>query len=169
MKYSRVNLKDKVYYPTASLSTLKPVVSEIPIRQSLPEDGMTVITLTLLHPLQSIPVQSWPFENESVIRIGRSNKNDVILYSAVVSRYHVEIRRNHSDWEVVNLGANGTYVDGKRMDKVPVVNGMVIRLASSGPQIRIHLEGTSESELKLFHPSKRNLRLKDKTEDTFVS
>jgi pSer/pThr/pTyr-binding forkhead associated (FHA) protein len=108
-----------------------------------------VITLTLLHPLQSVPVQSWTFEPESVIRIGRSTDNEVILYSAVVSRHHVEIRRNGSIWEIVSLGANGTYIDGKRITQMPVVDGMVIRLASSGPKIQIHIDGESaKSKLK---------------------
>ncbi|MEW6496735.1 MAG: FHA domain-containing protein [Cyanobacteriota bacterium] len=99
-----------------------------------------MITLTLLHPLQSVPVQSWTFEPESVIRIGRSTDNEVILYSAVVSRHHVELRRNGLEWEIVSLGANGTYIDGKRITQVPVVDGMIIRLASSGPKIQIHIE-----------------------------
>lgn len=102
-------------------------------------DVTPVITLTLLHPLQSVPVQSWPFKSESVIRIGRSTDNDVILYSAVVSRHHVELRRNGSGWRIISLGANGTYIDGKRITQTPVVDGMIIRLASSGPKIQIHL------------------------------
>ncbi len=105
------------------------------------KDVTPVITLTLLHPLQSVPVQSWPFETESLIRIGRSTDNEVILYSAVVSRHHVELRRKGSDWEIVSLGANGTYIDGKRITQMPVVDGMIVRLASSGPQIQIHIEG----------------------------
>lgn len=108
-----------------------------------------MITLTLLHPLQSVPVQSWPFENESVIRIGRSTDNEVILYSAVVSRHHVEIRRNGSGWEIVSIGANGTYMDGKRITQLPVVDGMIIRLASSGPKLQIRIEGeTPKARLK---------------------
>lgn len=108
-----------------------------------------MITLTLLHPLQSVPVQSWTFEPESVIRIGRSTDNEVILYSAVVSRHHVEIRHNGSVWEIVSLGANGTYIDGKRITQMPVVDGMVIRLASSGPKIQIRIDGESaKSKLK---------------------
>lgn len=102
-------------------------------------DVTPVITLTLLHPLQSVPVQSWPFKSESVIRIGRSTDNDVILYSAVVSRHHVELRRNGSIWRIISLGANGTYIDGKRFTQMSVVDGMIIRLASSGPKIQIHL------------------------------
>ena len=112
------------------------------------KDVTPVITLTLLHPLQSVPVQSWTFESESLVRIGRSTDNDVILYSAVVSRHHVELRLNNSGWEVVSLGANGTYVDGKPITKVPVVDGMVIRLASSGPKIQIRI-GAIESKAKI--------------------
>ena len=68
-----------------------------------------MITLTLLHPLKSIPVQKWSFELNSVIRIGRANDNNVVLYSAVVSRYHLEIKPSGSDWVLMNLGANGTF------------------------------------------------------------
>lgn len=89
--------------------------------------------------MQSIPVQSWNFEHESVVRIGRSTDNHVILYSAVVSRHHVEIRQVEAGWEIVNLGANGTYLDGKRITQVPVEDGVVIRLARSGPNVQIHL------------------------------
>jgi serine/threonine-protein kinase len=106
-----------------------------------------VITLLLLHPLKRNPVQSWSFENESVVRIGRSTDNHVILYSAVVSRHHVELRQSGSNWEIVNLGTNGTYLDGKRITKVPVVDGAIIRLARSGPNIQIRLGTEALNEL----------------------
>lgn len=89
--------------------------------------------------MQSIPVQSWTFEHEPVIRIGRSTDNHVILYSAVVSRHHVEVRKVAAGWEIVNLGANGTYLEGKRITTVPVEDGVIIRLARSGPNVQIHL------------------------------
>ncbi|OUC13848.1 MAG: hypothetical protein B0A82_15170 [Alkalinema sp. CACIAM 70d] len=98
-----------------------------------------MITLTLLHPVQSTPVQSWSFEHESVIRVGRSTDNQVILYSAVVSRHHVELRCTNGQWEIVSLGANGTYVDGKRVVRVPVQHGMVFRLARSGPNLQVQI------------------------------
>lgn len=106
-----------------------------------------MITLILLHPLQSIPVQSWTFESESVVRIGRAADNEVVLYSAVVSRHHVEVRLNESGWQVISLGANGTYIDGKPVTKTPVVDGMVIRLASSGPKIQIRI-GANQGDVK---------------------
>ncbi len=98
-----------------------------------------MITLTLLHPVQSTPVQSWSFEKDPVIQIGRAVDNHVVLYSAVVSRYHVELRQNGQQWEVVNLGTNGTYLDGARVHQAPLIDGSIIRLARSGPNIQVRL------------------------------
>ncbi|PZO43728.1 MAG: hypothetical protein DCF19_03605 [Pseudanabaena frigida] len=101
-----------------------------------------MITLNLLHPIESIPIQTWKFESEPVIRIGRSGDNDVILYSSVVSRYHVELHRHSLYWEVVNIGANGTYIDERQIDQERVVNGVTIRLAATGPKLQILLDGS---------------------------
>lgn len=98
-----------------------------------------MITLTLLHPVQSTPVQNWTFEHEPVIRVGRASDNHVILYSAVVSRYHTELRQTGVLWEVVSLGSNGTFLDGEQVDQALLVDGAVIRLARSGPNIRVNL------------------------------
>ncbi len=115
-----------------------------------------MITLTLLHPTQSIPVQSWSFESESVVRIGRSNDNDVIIYSAVVSRHHLELWNNPSGWEIINFGANGTYVDDKPIVQVSVVDGMTIRLGNSGPKIRIRVVGGEVETRKKMLATKRS-------------
>ncbi|NER84124.1 MAG: FHA domain-containing protein [Leptolyngbya sp. SIO1D8] len=104
-----------------------------------------MITLSLLHPLNKKPVQHWTFEEESIIRIGRSTENDVVLYSAVVSRQHVELRKTESGWEIVNMGTNGTYLEGKRVSHAPAKDGIIIRLARSGPNIQINI-GESSSE-----------------------
>lgn len=112
-----------------------------------------MITLTLLHPSKTISLQHWTFENNSVIRVGRSLDNNVVLYSAVVSRYHVEIRFSGSNWELENFGANGTYLKGKPVTKASVIDGMVFRLATSGPQIQIRISSDrSQSELLTSHP-----------------
>jgi pSer/pThr/pTyr-binding forkhead associated (FHA) protein len=107
-----------------------------------------VILLNLLHPQESLPAQSWTFEDETVIRIGRANDNHVVLYSAVVSRHHVELRKVETGWEIVSLGANGTYVDGDRVSQVPVTDGVIFRLARSGPQIQIRLELDAETPIE---------------------
>lgn len=99
-----------------------------------------MITLNLLHPIESTPIQTWKFDSESVIRIGRSGDNDVILYSSVVSRYHVELHRRSLYWEIVNIGANGTYINDREIDKEQVQHGVTIRLATTGPKLQILLD-----------------------------
>lgn len=99
-----------------------------------------MITLNLLHPIESTPIQTWKFDSEPVIRIGRSGDNDVILYSSVVSRYHVELHRHSLYWEIVNIGANGTYINDQQIDKERVQNGVTIRLATTGPKLQILLD-----------------------------
>ena len=104
-----------------------------------------MITLSLLHPLNKKPVQHWTFEEDSVIRIGRSTENQVVLYSAVVSRHHVELRQTDAGWEIVNLGTNGTYLDGKRVAQAIAEDGIVIRLARSGPNIQINIADADDA------------------------
>jgi pSer/pThr/pTyr-binding forkhead associated (FHA) protein len=114
-----------------------------------------VITLSLLHPLHKTPVQSWSFDQEAVIRIGRSTDNNVVLYSAVVSRHHVEIHRTDSGWSVKSIGTNGTYLEGRRITEVPVEDGIIIRLARSGPNIQIHMAEEKRDPLKDLLMSRR--------------
>lgn len=101
-----------------------------------------MITLNLLHPIESTPIQTWKFDSEPVIRIGRSGDNDVILYSSVVSRYHVELHRHSLYWEIVNIGANGTYINDQQIDKERVQDGVTIRLATTGPKLQILLDAS---------------------------
>ncbi|MGK7877335.1 MAG: FHA domain-containing protein [Xenococcaceae cyanobacterium] len=126
-----------------------------------------MITLTLLH--KDAPVQNWTFGPESIIRIGRSINNEVVLYSAVVSRHHIELRRNGSDWELVNLGANGTYIQGKRIDKIRVVDGMIFNLASTGPKIQIRIDSEEESKMKIKDTPRKTPSSAEKTKKEDIS
>ncbi|MEM9136065.1 MAG: FHA domain-containing protein [Cyanobacteria bacterium P01_F01_bin.42] len=101
-----------------------------------------VITLTLLHPVQGTAVQSWSFQNDQRVRIGRAVDNEVVLYSAVVSRHHVEVCYQRSCWYVNSLGVNGTFLDGKKIESEPLESGQTIRLARSGPNIKVSIDAT---------------------------
>lgn len=130
-----------------------------------------MITLTLLHPLQPVAVQSWTFNDEPSIKIGRATNNEVVLYSAVVSRHHVEIRKSGvNEWEVINLGSNGTYIDGERVEQTKAKDGLVFRLAKSGPKILIKIE--SDSVLEQSDDSNQQARSKRQpksAKDTLIS
>jgi pSer/pThr/pTyr-binding forkhead associated (FHA) protein len=84
-------------------------------------------------------MQSWKFSAEPIIRIGRASDNNVILYSSVVSRHHAELRFHDFGWEVVSLGTNGTYLEEQRIDASPLVDGAIIRIASSGPKLQFRI------------------------------
>jgi pSer/pThr/pTyr-binding forkhead associated (FHA) protein len=102
---------------------------------------MSAIVLSLLN---SVPVQSWTFMSEDVVQIGRATDNQVILFSAVVSRHHAELRWDEvNGWQIFNMSPNGTYLDGEAIKIEKVVDGMTIRLATSGPKIQIKLKGES--------------------------
>ncbi|NJK34866.1 MAG: FHA domain-containing protein [Oscillatoriales cyanobacterium SM2_2_1] len=98
-----------------------------------------MITLHLLHPSNNASMQTWQFEAETVVRIGRAADNDIVLYSSVVSRHHTELRHHAPHWDVVNIGANGTFLEGTQIEKERVFDGMIIRLALTGPRLQIHL------------------------------
>ena len=130
-----------------------------------------MITLTLLHPLQSVAVQSWEFNDEPSIRIGRATDNEVVLYSAVVSRHHVEIRKSGADeWEVVNVGSNGTYIDGERVEQTKALDGMIVRLAKSGPKILLKIESNSiQDQSDSSNKQGRAKRQPKSAKDTLIS
>lgn len=130
-----------------------------------------MITLTLLHPLQSVAVQSWEFKDEPSIKIGRATDNEVVLYSAVVSRHHVEIRQSgNGEWEVINIGSNGTYIDGERVEQTAALDGMIVRLAKSGPKILLKIESDSNQKQSDTAISQGNRkRLPKSAKDTLIS
>jgi pSer/pThr/pTyr-binding forkhead associated (FHA) protein len=116
-------------------------------------------------------VQNWTFETESVVRVGRSTDNEVVLYSAVVSRHHVELREDNGQWKVINLGTNGTYIEGKRIEKYDAKDGLIIRLASSGPKIQICLEDADGESTVQGRRTKRSSTMapNDRSKDTLVN
>lgn len=99
-----------------------------------------MIKLDLLHSSGAYPVKSWSFNNKSIIKIGRSSNNHIIINSALISRFHVGIVYENLDWKIINFGSNGTYYKDKFITEVPVIDGMVICLCGAGPKIQIHLE-----------------------------
>ena len=58
---------------------------------------------------------------------GRHPDADIFLDDVTVSRRHAEFRRTEAGFEVVDLGSmNGTYVDGSRVERQPLVNGLEV-------------------------------------------
>ncbi|HEY9651971.1 MAG TPA: FHA domain-containing protein, partial [Coleofasciculaceae cyanobacterium] len=110
-----------------------------------------MVTLTLLHPQASTPLQQWNFNRQSTIRIGRSPDNDVILNDPLVSRRHVELREVSSPsgslWHLVNQGTNGTFLNGNLVSQGVVPNDALIQLAREGPLLKFQTQDSSDATL----------------------
>ena len=128
------------------------------------------ITISLRRPYQSTPIQKWAFENEQIIKIGRAADNHVILHSSVVSRYHAEVRHMATHWKLISLGNNGTYFNDQPIIEVPVVDGMIICLARSGPQLQINLGSTAQKSTLKTVPKQHSVTEENnnKARDTFI-
>ncbi|MDX1952255.1 MAG: FHA domain-containing protein [Verrucomicrobiota bacterium] len=73
-----------------------------------------------------------------VNRLGRNPKNDLQLLEASVSGFHCELFQNSGTIVVKDLGSrNGTYIDGKKIDRSILLPGHVLQLG----KVEIRLEG----------------------------
>ncbi len=108
-----------------------------------------MVTLTLLHPQASTPLQQWSFQGQSTIRIGRSPDNDIILDDPLVSRHHLELRASPSLsgslWQLINQGTNGTFLNGVLVSRGLVPDDALIQLAREGPLLKFQLEEVTAS------------------------
>ena len=99
--------------------------------------------LTLLDPEQQIPLQQWSFESESIVRIGRSPENHVVIPTPLVSRQHLELQKVKngisSQWYLVNSGTNGTFVNGMPIEQGWISDGALIQLARGGPLLHFQV------------------------------
>ena len=84
-------------------------------------------------------VQTWRFEGKEVVRIGRSEQNDVVIGDPYASRFHTELQYREPRWHLVNQGRHGTVMNGEKVDDVPLEDGAVFRLGSNGPSFRFEL------------------------------
>ncbi|NEO92309.1 MAG: FHA domain-containing protein, partial [Moorea sp. SIO3G5] len=105
---------------------------------------LTMVTLTLLDPLSPTPVQQWSFQSKSTIRIGRAPDNDVIVDHPIVSRHHLELRASASPsgpmWQLVNQGANGTFLNGVLVSQGVLPEKALIQLAQKGPLLQFQVQ-----------------------------
>ena len=80
-------------------------------------------------------------------RIGREKGCDIQLFDSTVSRYHAEVLFVGGSWWVNDLqSANGTYTDGKRVERSQLQKENRIQLGVNGPILSLELEGAPKAE-----------------------
>ena len=68
--------------------------------------------------------------NTSVVNLGRSLENQVVIEDIAVSRLHAQLRFIHGHYVIFDLDStSGTFVNGKRITESPLQPGDVISLA----------------------------------------
>jgi len=70
--------------------------------------------------------------NEPVVSIGRLGSSDVCLEDPFVSRHHCLIRNEGDEYVIEDLhSANGTYLDGERINAGSLKEGCLIAIGTS--------------------------------------
>lgn len=75
---------------------------------------------------------------EDRLTLGRDVGNDIVIDNTYISGYHAELfRQEDGTYEVVDLkSSNGTYVNGKRVDRARVKGGDRLRFGQLGAKFR---------------------------------
>ncbi|MGB3508808.1 MAG: protein kinase [Microcoleaceae cyanobacterium] len=109
-----------------------------------------MIRLTLLDLEKNTPLKNWEFESESIIRVGRSPDNQVVLSDTMVSRHHLELHKVDKSqsgnlWRLISQGTNGTFVNGVLISQGIIADNSLIQLARDGPILKFQIQASSIS------------------------
>ncbi|MEM7592047.1 MAG: FHA domain-containing serine/threonine-protein kinase [Cyanobacteria bacterium P01_A01_bin.83] len=103
-----------------------------------------MVIFTLLEPQTNKPLQQWEFSEQSVIRIGRAQNNDIVLHGYFqVSRQHLELNLidpQQEKWRLISRGTNGTLINNNFVTEAIIKHDDLIRLAENGPVFKFELE-----------------------------
>jgi pSer/pThr/pTyr-binding forkhead associated (FHA) protein len=90
--------------------------------------------------------------DKPVVSIGRLAENDICLEDSFVSRHHCVIRNVDGQYVIEDLNsANGTYVNGERVNACSLAEGDLIRIGASRFEVGLqNTEGSMAVSQNLF-------------------
>lgn len=117
-----------------------------------------MVIFTLLEPQTNQPLQQWEFSEQSLIRIGRAQNNDIVLHGYFqVSRQHLELNLidpHQEKWQLISRGTNGTLINNNFVTEAIINHDDLIRLAENGPVFKFELESQlAKNQLELEQTS----------------
>jgi pSer/pThr/pTyr-binding forkhead associated (FHA) protein len=81
--------------------------------------------------------------DQDIVRLGRKADNDVVFSDGVVSSYHAEIRSKGESHLLVDLDStNGTFLNGKPVQKERLEEGGRVELGKNGPVFEFRTEAS---------------------------
>ncbi len=105
----------------------------------------TTVAVDLLDSAQGHPVQTWKFESEALLRIGRADDCHVVIADPRVSRLHAELEFRPEGWKLISRGRHGVYVDGVLVEEFNLADRRTFQLASGGPLLRFRTNTPSQA------------------------
>jgi len=87
------------------------------------------------------------FHFHKPFRIGRDEECEIQLNDGIVSRSHVEVFWLNDQWWVSDLdSANGTYVNGEKIDRVSLKDKLTIQIGEKGPILKLNISKKSGAQ-----------------------
>lgn len=115
--------------------------------------------------------KKYPLEKNKKFTIGRNTSCDLCLESSYVSTVHSSILVGEQIWVVDENSRNKTFVNGKQINKSPVVLGDIIQIGNFYFQLRNEhseecLNNTSLASIEAISTTKKNIDIIHRKEDT---
>ncbi|MEA1947060.1 MAG: FHA domain-containing protein [Thermodesulfobacteriota bacterium] len=100
---------------------------------------------TIIVKIEKGKAEKTDFRFADSFQIGRGRESEVRIMDDIVSRPHAEIRFEEGRWWAYDLkSTNGIFVDGEKIDQVPLANNTRIILAQFGPVLSFSIEETGQ-------------------------
>jgi len=95
----------------------------------------------------------FPFNHSTII--GRGNQSDVIINDKLVSRSHLKVFYENNSFNIEDLNsANGTYLEGKKIDKLSALPGAVVKIGNTLITLTLKSDEQIQAEEKLYNSHK---------------
>jgi putative serine protease PepD len=101
------------------------------------------------------------FRHPAHLTVGRRPESDVIVTDPVCSRMHGQVSATPGGWTYRNTSQEGTYLNGRRIEQLPFVESVKLRLGHpvAGPELALVPILSAAEEERRFARRRRNRRL----------
>ncbi len=97
----------------------------IPVKSARPTGRLVVVSA------HKMPVREFPLPPAGTLRIGRSDKNEIVLPEPASSRVHAEVLDSPEGWVIRDHGSsNGTFVNARRVKQKVLEDGDRVRIGT---------------------------------------
>ncbi len=122
------------------------------LRRGVCEILMNRIVLYLVESESGPPLQYWSFSGETLLGIGRSIDNEIVILSPYVSRGHAYLSFENGGWSANAISELGVLHHGRKHTRLSLHHGMVFRLGPHGPMLKFSSDSAGDTEIETEQP-----------------